>query len=239
MIRAALRSLFVFAVALVAAAIADPSIESASNAGWFGPGNFTDHSTLDVMPALIAGAAVVLVLLALRTFGLFHAVDGKSLLRASDQALADGPGRLLPLTYALQLALLFGMETLEQFAVYHHALGGTIWLGGPAVISLLGHAVACVAVAFIAARTIRAVAAIAARVISIVCAPATLRAQPDGLILRRSGAFNRYYVLPTRCRIGERAPPLPFDDDHQLAVRREPQCSPLVRFASLCSALPA
>ena len=43
----------------MAAAIADPLVEFASNAGWFGAGNFTDHSNLDVVPALFAGVALL------------------------------------------------------------------------------------------------------------------------------------------------------------------------------------
>jgi hypothetical protein len=43
--------------AVLAAAIADPLVEFASNAGWFGPGNFTDRSNLDVGPVFALGIA--------------------------------------------------------------------------------------------------------------------------------------------------------------------------------------
>src|SRR5208283_1357179 len=51
----AIQVLFCGTVAILAAALADPLVEFASNAGLFGGGAFTDHSMLDVLPALIAG----------------------------------------------------------------------------------------------------------------------------------------------------------------------------------------
>jgi hypothetical protein len=209
MTRAAVRLLFALSVAVVAAAVADPLVEAAANAGWFGRGTFTDRSSVDVVPALVAGTAIVVLQLALRIAGLFRSrVDGKALLRASDQALSDGIGRLLPLTFGLQIVTLFVMETAEQVAVWHHSLGGTVWLGGPVAVSLAAHAFACITVAFAAARAIRVLAAGAARVISIVRELATLRPQCSrGLIVRRRRSFLRYSLLRVRFRIGERAPP--------------------------------
>ena len=63
---ASIRFWYGIAAAVIAAAIADPMIESASNAGWFGPGILTDHSNLDVLPALICGAIFVACFLTLR-----------------------------------------------------------------------------------------------------------------------------------------------------------------------------
>lgn len=70
------------------------------------------------------------------------------LLRRSVDALPSGTVlRLLPATFAIQIGVLFGIETLEQIAVVGHPLAGTIWLGGPVAISLAIHAVMVLAVA--------------------------------------------------------------------------------------------
>ena len=65
MIRA-IRFWFCLAAAVIAAAIADPVVEFASNHGAFGAGNFTDHSSLDVVPALIAGLIAAALAVGLR-----------------------------------------------------------------------------------------------------------------------------------------------------------------------------
>jgi hypothetical protein len=51
---------------------------------------------------------------------------------------------MLPSIFLLQLIALFGMETLEQIATAGHPLGGTLWLGGPALFSLAAHFISCV-----------------------------------------------------------------------------------------------
>ena len=60
---------FSVAVAIIAAAVADPILESASNAGLFGHGSFTDHSNLDVLPALCIGLLAVAIHVTLRLRG--------------------------------------------------------------------------------------------------------------------------------------------------------------------------
>jgi hypothetical protein len=62
----AIRAWFCIAAALVAASVADPLVEFASNRGVFGPGSFTDHSNRDVLPALCAGLAFGAVYVLLR-----------------------------------------------------------------------------------------------------------------------------------------------------------------------------
>src|ERR1700694_3279642 len=70
-----IRFWFCVAVALVALAIADPLTEWASNAGLFGPGNFTDHSNADVVPALFAGFAFFALHLVMRSLSASRARD--------------------------------------------------------------------------------------------------------------------------------------------------------------------
>lgn len=142
--------LFRMAVAVAAAAVADPLIERLSDTGIFGPGRFTDNSTIDVIPAL-------LVALCLGT--LFVIVSSRRMLgrtsyppawlrRCAVEIDSESVRCMLPAIFILQLVALFGMETLEQIATSGHPLGGTVWLGGPVAASLLGHALSCVVFAW-------------------------------------------------------------------------------------------
>jgi hypothetical protein len=198
--RTAIRVWFTLAVAVVAAAIADPCVEAASNAGWFGPGNFTDHSYLDVIPALLSGMLLLGIYLVLRV--------RRELLRASNEALRANVGPLFPAILGLQLAVLFVMESAEQFLVYGRLLGGAVWLGGPVWFSLSVHALVGVAVAFALAYFVCACARSTVRMIRRIRALA-MRAlhDPAPLALRRLGRICLAHEAPVRCRIGNRAPP--------------------------------
>jgi len=205
--RTALRAWFVLAVAWIAAAAADCLVEGLSNAGFFGPGSYTDHSNLDVLPTLIAGAAFVALHLALRVRAAFDPA-APSLLRAGSAALSSGFARLLPAIFALQIVTLFAMESTEQRIVAGHLLGGTVWLGGPVLAALAIHAVICAIAAFSLAGAIRLCARTAVRIIVLLRAVVVPRAhaalspfhyRSRGMALRRPA--------PVLCRIGERAPP--------------------------------
>lgn len=201
--RTAIRVWFTLAVAVLAAAIADPCVEAASNAGWFGPANFTDRSTLDVMPALLCGVVLLGICVILRV--------RRELVRASQEALRDDIGHLLPALFAIQLAVLFAMETIEQVIIAGHPLGGTIWLGGPVWFSLVAHAVAGTAVAFGLASAVCSCARTTARMIRRIRALATRALHdPVPLALRRCGRVAFAHAAPVRCRIGNRAPPFAF-----------------------------
>ena len=205
-----MRLWFCLGVAAIAAAITDPIVEYASNAGWLGRENFTDHSNLNVFPTLLLGSCFVAFYF-VRHLRKVFAVGGSSdnLVRASDEALRGGVARFLPLTFAAQVSILYLMETAEQCVVWHHSLGGTIWLGAPVLISLAAHAFACVFVAYAAARTIRAFARTTLRVVQRMRALATLPLCAQRTLARR---YARLVTLreigPVICRIGERAPPL-------------------------------
>jgi hypothetical protein len=155
--RASIRIWFCVAAAAIAAAVADPLVEGVSNAGWFGPGSYTDHSSLDVVPTLALGAILVVLYLVLRV--------RRDLLQASDDALHTTVTRLLAPIFGLQLALLASMETLEQIVVAGHSLGRTVWLGGPIWFSLSVHAVVCIAVSFGLAKMLHAWASTTVRII--------------------------------------------------------------------------
>ncbi len=209
--RSSFRLWFCLAVAVLSAAVADPLVEWASNAGLFGPGNFTDHSNLDVLPALLVGSVFVLLYVALRVRSLLVS-PGKlppELLRASKDALRGGICGLLPAAFGFQILTLFLMETAEQFAVAGHGLGGTIWLGAPILVSLALHAVACAIGAFAVAYAVRVLAATTLRIIRLVRALATfpLHGKPS-IARRRASIVYLSDSRPVLCQIGERAPPL-------------------------------
>jgi hypothetical protein len=200
MSHASIRFWFCIAVAVIAAAFADPLVEAASNAGWFGPGNFTDHSNLDVLPALLLGSIFVFLTVSLRV--------RRELMRATGLALGANLAPLLPTAFAAQIAVLFSMETLEQLVVTGRPLGGMVWIGGPVWFSLAAHAVTCAAVAFTLARAVCACARTTVRVIRQIreLAQRLLLAAPP-LAARREDVPFFLLCAPVVCRIGNRAPP--------------------------------
>ncbi|HEY2554282.1 MAG TPA: hypothetical protein VGI15_03450 [Candidatus Cybelea sp.] len=183
--------------ALLAAAIADPLVEFASNSGCFGPGNFTDASNLDVGPVFALGIAI-LVLCMVRQARKLAARDSAPLPLT----------RLIPAIFAAQLLALFGMESTEQLILHGHLLGPQIWLGGPPPFSLAVHAAVCLAVSAWMARSARRLAETTLRVLRYferiarlaIDVAAAVTPQPD-----TQRCFND--LAPILCRIGERAPP--------------------------------
>ncbi len=125
--------------------MADPVVEHLSNAGLFGPGNFTDNSNLDVLPALTValcvGVAFVVVLA--RRMLRRNSYPPQWLRRYALDLSADSVRRMVPSIFALQLVALFAMETIEQSIVAGHPLGGTVWLGGPLLFSFGAHFLSC------------------------------------------------------------------------------------------------
>ncbi len=189
---------FSLAVALISAAVTDPLLEAASNAGIFGHGAFTDHSNLDVLPALCVGLVAIAVHVGLRVNG--------GILRSWDSALRARAGTLLPMTFAAQLIVLYSMETIEQIAVTGHPLGGAIWLGAPAAIAIAVHAVTCIIAFFVATRVMHELAWATLRVVRIIRAILT-REAARSIIVRRLRIVLRTQLAPELCTAGGRAPP--------------------------------
>jgi hypothetical protein len=189
---------FCLAIAVIAAAIADPIVEFSANAGWFGTCTFTDRSNLDVAPALILGVGLLAFYFVRRARAI---LSGRAPLR--------GVAALLPAIFGLQMAVLYAMETGEQLAVWHHALGPTLWLGGPPPISLTIHAAVCIGVGLGFVRSRRRLAATALRVIRLVRAIATIGVATEQPVATRrfeTVAFDD--LLPVLGAIGDRAPPI-------------------------------
>ena len=203
---------FWLAVALIAAAIGDPLVETIANAGLFGPG-YADNVHSSVVPALIAGLSLALLLLGWQCRRFFrYGRDANE--RPIDMArrFLARPSRCdIPHVLALQLVALFFMESSEQLFCEGGLLGGTAWLGGPVWFSLLAHALIGAVCTVLIARGMRAIARRCARLVEIAF---------DRVLWafgRESGAvFARRDDESTRCRtqvlhvhqVGERAPPL-------------------------------
>ncbi len=200
MLRSGFRGLFGAVAAISAAALADPLVEAASNAGLFGRGNYTDHSSLDVLPAL-AGA---LVLAALYVFLRTRALVTRP--RAPFARLRLVP--MFPAIFGAQLGALFAMETLEQIAVAGHPLGGALWLGAPVGVALALHGGACILTvcaltrALDAATRTAAGAALLIRAIFVRRAFARVRSQRLHFAVAHAARPH-----PLAARGGKRAPP--------------------------------
>lgn len=184
------------ALAIVAAALADPIVEFGSNAGWFGPGTLTDHSNLDVGPALLLGVGLL---------ALFMVRKARAVLAGT--ALPRRSMLLLPSIFALQMPALYGMETLEQVVTRGHALGAAAWLGGPWPVSLTVHGIVCAVVALVVLQSRRTLAATTLRMLRLISEISRAGRRP--LPLRRASfaGLSCKELMPVLCTIGERAPP--------------------------------
>lgn len=189
---------FCAAIAVIAASVANPVVEYCSNAGLFGAGRYTDHSNLDVLPALAAGLALLVLYLVRRAPAIL-----------AGRALSGGYAGSFAAIFALQLAVLYLMETAEQVVVCGHVLGSTIWLGAPLPIALSIHAAVAVAIVSTVVRSKRRLAATTLRVIRSIRAIATLAAAPPKIVAAYRPRRRALKELIAAFRaIGERAPPL-------------------------------
>ncbi|HUA08275.1 MAG TPA: hypothetical protein VMA98_03305 [Candidatus Acidoferrales bacterium] len=199
------------AVALVAAALADPLVESIANSGIVGRG-YHDNDHASVVPTLVAGTMLVLLLITARCVRLVNLAPGRRsrLLAVARRISERSPIRDLPYVLSLQFAALFAMESSEQLMLVHRLSGGSAWLGGPVWFSVLTHVAIGVACTVLAARTMRAVVRGCADLVIalefILCAFGRERAL---LFARRDNAAAHVYRrILDACRCGERAPPL-------------------------------
>jgi hypothetical protein len=204
------KAIFCCATAVLAAALSDPVVEGLSNAGLFGPGAYTDHSTLDVAPTLAVGLGLSLlfIICAVRRALAPHRCAPGWLRAAASLIDQRSAQRLLPAIFALQMSVLWLMETLEQIVVVGHPFGGMIWLGGPLAASLVFHVVGCVLVTGLLARALRWSAhTIADVIISIHQFFCTRR--PARSVWRRRTAVLTIPRLcePLLARLSGRAPP--------------------------------
>jgi hypothetical protein len=201
--------LFICAVALFAAVLGDAVVEGISNAGILWHGNYTDGSSLDLVPVfLLAVTALVLM----QGFALLeHArqtgLSMRAVILSTSRALTPRDvARLLPVIFALQIVVLFGMETIEQIVVYGHAFGGAIWLGGPVVVSLMIHALCGVAAAFSISNAVGAIGDALTRIVTCIFARFVACAR-SAVVLSRRRIFFALALIVTASLV-ERGPPL-------------------------------
>jgi len=203
---------FLIAVALLAAAIGDPLVETISNTGILGPG-YADNVHSSVVPTLIAALVLALLLIGAQCRRLVQ-WQGEARERPIDVArrfLARSSMHDIPFVFAIQLAALFVMESSEQIFCEGGLLGGSAWLGGPVWFSLLAHAVAAAACTVLIARGMRAIVRRCARLVEIAFDRVLCAFRRESV-----SRFARVDAATTRCRsqvlhvhqLGERAPPL-------------------------------
>jgi hypothetical protein len=197
---------FCVAVALIAATVADAIVEFASNSGWFGAGNFTDRSNWNIIPALLVGMVFVGLHLYLRVR---TALRWAPNWRDVSSALGRRFMSLVPWIFAAQIASLYLIETSEQLVVYHHSLGGIIWLGGPTFASLAAHAMSCCFITLVAARVIHTFAEAALQLVKLVQAFTMLpvRDVRPTFVCRQRFVTNGRSIR-VHWHMDERAPPL-------------------------------
>jgi hypothetical protein len=172
-------------------------------------GDFTDHSSADVVPALFVGGLLLATHLVLRVRRALHLNETRDLIRSSRDALQGRIVRSLPAILAIQLVALYCMETSEQIAVIGHPLGGAVWLGGPVLMSLAARAITCALVAYTFSRVVAAFARSAVHVVLIILAMAVraVRGVPP-IELGRPATPLSTTSFSVLCNVGERAPPL-------------------------------
>lgn len=205
----ALLSPYTVGVALVAAAVGDPLVETLADAGLFGPG-YADTDHAGVAPAITVALLFFAVFLAIRTVGLFRA----------PAATNNGPARVIaapriePLrVLPLQFVGVYGIECFEAVTAHQPVPVGVSWLGGPVPVSLAVHFV----IAALACAVLRCVmrwllgglvavvgiaAAIVARVLRV-----PVIARP---LLQRWSSLIARAQAPHVHQVGGRAPPRPL-----------------------------
>jgi hypothetical protein len=204
---------FLIAVALVAAALGDALVETVSNTGIFGPSYF-DNNHVSVVPALLAGIVLTLEAIGLRCFALYHRARSTRrgwLIDAATCIAAGSAARDIPWVLLTQIAALFVMESTEQFVFGGKLLGGTVWLGGPVLVSLAIHALSGAACTLLLGWSMRAISeTVATLVVTAIAfiALAIARNVAGPILARRDELAVPRAQSPHARQIGERAPPL-------------------------------
>ena len=202
---------FLGAVALVAAALGDPVVESISNTGILGPRG-CDNNHLSIIPALLAGIVLFLEVAGMRCLELCRrSTSGERdwLVAVADRFAGRSPLQDLPCVLALQFVALYAMESIEARVVGGRAVVGLGWLGGPIVFSVLVHALigaACIALFSLSMRALLATfASLVVHALAFVVAIA--RAGAAEFAHRDGERPRRRTQSPHLRQIGGRAPP--------------------------------
>jgi len=197
--------------ALVAAAIADPLVESVSNSGVLG-GHYDDDNHLGVVPVLLVGIALAATILFAHCARILRSSAGGSrdwLVDTAKDISARAPLQDLPALFALQLAALYALEATEQLLVGGD-VGTMAWLGGPLTFSLLVHGLTGAGCMFLLGALMRAIlrtfASLAYHVLHLAWI-ARAHATPTLHLISERRLHARAQSPHVR-QIGGRAPPL-------------------------------
>jgi hypothetical protein len=133
------------AIAFVAAAIGDPLVETISNRGLFGSA-FIDRDQQSAVPVLVASILLGLLLLVAR-FRYAAALAGTESRDWVREVVAElsttSSSRTVAPIFAVQLTVVYAMESCEHALGAGAAIAGLSWLGGPVIFSLLLHLAVC------------------------------------------------------------------------------------------------
>jgi hypothetical protein len=189
------RGWYVAGMAICAAAIGDPLVESCANRGLLG-GHYADNDHASVVPALLAGI-VIAVFVGTR---LAFARNPSRFARSANVCDIATIG-------ALQFPALFAMESAENGRL----AGGIGWLGGPLAASLALHLLIGLAVAAIAARFVHVLASAVRAIarVAIALAVVIVRARASSFRTRRAALAVVRACLFAAPSLRGRAPPFP------------------------------
>ena len=204
------RYAFLCAVALVAAAFADPVVETISDSGIFG-GHYADHNRLSVIPTAIVGVLVASHVLVRRIVRSWRARDvgGDALLDLARDVSSRGPFSGFAFVLLAQLTALFVMEHAEQAAIGGPAIDGTAWLGGPIAFSLATHALVGLASLLLGRYALRSIVRTCTSLLRHVARFAWVGAAPVEPVPLRGRAEPPFFraQAPHVRQVGGRAPP--------------------------------
>jgi hypothetical protein len=206
-----IRTVFICAVAFLAATLGDALVESISNAQLLWHGSYTDRSSLNLRPMSAVALGVFMTTLTLVLTEYLKCAGGspRELWSSAARVLvpSDIPS-LLPAIFALQIPALFAMETVEQLVVYGHPLGGTLWLGGPILAALFLHALIAATCAFLLACGLTALVQTLLRAVALVLSWFIERLKTCPIFVPRSQPIRRTEQTFCLAHTGKRGPPL-------------------------------
>jgi hypothetical protein len=209
--QSAILKAFIATAAVLAAVMGDAAVESISDAGVLWHGRYTDRSSVDLLPvALIALIGLALTLGSLLSAYLSGSrqMTRRFVVSSARVLTPHQIMRVVPSIFGLQLVVLLVMETLEQVVVYGHASGGTLWLGGPIVASLLIHAIAAIVSAFGIASSLRRLADALLRAVACIFGEYLPFERSRPLFLLRPGRRpSGLQFARVRCTVQRRGPP--------------------------------
>jgi hypothetical protein len=201
------------AIAFVAAAIGDALVETISNTGLFGS-TFIDHDQQGVVPLLVASVLLGLLLLVarFRYAAAYAGTASRDWVREVGAGLSTArPSRRVAPIFAVQLAVVYAMESCEHALGAGAAIHGLSWLGAPVASSLLLHLTVCLLCILIVRRVTRA---LVPGLLAAICDALDRIVRALGPGAGRGGFVNsrervaRHSTLTAALRIRGRAPPV-------------------------------